>query len=263
MFSARDPDGHYTTRLDIVGAMIDWWDYDEERTVFDPGSSSIGTAGSEDDIYGQYRDPYVVKNAPFDSLEELRLVRGVGDDFWATFIESDFDDPRSRKVTIYGSGAVNANLAPPEVLLARLCSFVTEQTLCTDPLQAMAFIQLFKTARALVPVTLFSTPADFLNFVSGQGNRGKDLYPALQAMLGEGNPLMAWTPVNIPQDQRRSIEEKFITVASIFTVQATGRAGKAQAKMTMVINNDRPWTPPPPNPGKVPALGAVHYYRLE
>lgn len=261
MFSARDPDGHYTTRLDIVSAMIDWWDDDEQRTVFDPGSATVTNTGSEDDIYGQLRDPYVVKNAPFDSLEELRLIRGVGEDFWATFIEQDPDDPRTRKVTIYGSGSVNANLAPPEVLLARLCSFVTEQALCTDPLQAMAFIQLFNTARAMIPVTLFTSPDDFLNFVSGKGT-GKDLYPALQAMLGE-SPLMAWTPVNVPAQQMNEIKKKFITVASIFTIQATGFSGRAQSKMTMVINTDRPWTPPPPNPGKVPNLGAVHYYRAE
>src|SRR5690606_13671192 len=120
LFEQRDPDGNFTSRLDLVSALIDWWDADTERTVFDPGAGEVTSSGGEDNLYQSFSDPYRVKHAPFDSLEELRLVRGVGDDFWATFVEPDPDDPESRNVTIYGSGSVNPNEAPPEVLLARL-----------------------------------------------------------------------------------------------------------------------------------------------
>ena len=263
MFSARDADGQYTTRLDVVSAMIDWWDWDEDRTVFDPGDNSIATGGSEDDVYTQFADAYAVKNAPFDSLEEMRLIRGVGDDFWSTFVEGDRDDPRTRKVTIYGSGAVNVNLAPADVLLVRLCSFVTAQPLCQVPIQQIAFIQLFSTVRAMLPIALFTSPDDFLNFISGQKGSGKDLYTALSTMLGPTNPLMAWTPVVIPPDQRQKISASFLTEASIYTIQSTGRVGETQAKMTMVVNFHKAWVPPPGVPGGLPKLGAVHYYRLE
>jgi general secretion pathway protein K len=266
MFSQRDADGHFTTREDIVSAVIDWWDYDEQRTVFDPGSASIAVGGSEDDVYGQFRDPYVVKNAPFDSLEELRLVRGVGDDFWATFVEPQPDDPRERKVTIYGSGIVNVNLAPPQVLLARLCSYVTDQPLCQDPLQAAAFIQLINTVRAIIPIVLFTEAKDFIDFVTGSANNGTDLYAMLMT-FGSGNPmiapLMAWTPMQISADQRPQIESRFLAEASIFTIQSTARVGRAQARMTAVVNYDKPWTPPPGVPGTLPALGVLHYYRLQ
>ena len=263
MFSQRDADGQFTTRLDIVSDMIDWWDYDEQRTVFDPGNAAVTNGGSEDDVYSQFRDPYRVKNAPFDSLEEMRLIRGVGDDFWATFIEPNPSDPRDRKVTIYGSGIVNVNLATPDVLLARLCSYVTDQVLCRDPLQAMAFIQLFNTVRAILPIPLFSTPKDFLDFMTGSKNAGKDLYPALALFLGPDNPLMAWTPMQIPADQRREIESRFLTEASIFTIQSTGRVGRAQATISMVVNFDKPWVPPPGVAGSLPALGVLHHYRIQ
>jgi general secretion pathway protein K len=262
MFSARDPDGHYTTRLDIVSDIIDWWDYDDQRTVFDPGSATINVGGSEDNIYSQYADPYLVKNAPFDSLEEMRMVRGVGDDFWATFIEPKPDDPRARKVTIYGSGAVNVNMAPPEVLLARLCSFVTNQPLCRDPLQASAFILLFNTARSILPIALFTEPDDFINFVSGTPSRGMDMYAMLATFLKD-SPLMAWTPMVIPKDLRPQIAQMFLTQASIFTIQSTGRVGRSEATMTMVVNYDKPWVPPPGVAGVLPPLGVAHYYRLE
>jgi general secretion pathway protein K len=265
MFSAVDPDGHYTTRLDIVGSIIDWWDHDEQRTVFDPGSAKVTSGGSEDNVYGQMRDAYAIKNAPFDSIDELRMIRGVGDDFWSTFVESDTDDPRTRKVTIYGSGAVNVNLAPADVLLARLCSFATQQQqpLCNQPPQMAAFTELFSTARAMLPIPLFSTPDDFLNFVTGTPTQGIDLYAALKGILGEGSLLMAWQPLVIAADQRRLISAKFLTDASIFTIQSIGHSGRAAAKMTMVVNFDKSWTPPKGVPGSLPALGVSHYYRVE
>jgi general secretion pathway protein K len=261
MFSARDPDGHFTTRLDIISAVIDWWDPDDQRTAYDPGSRTTASGGSEDDIYRQFPDPYMIKNAPFDSLEELRLIRGVGDDFWASFIESESGDPRQRKVTIYGSGAVNVNMATPEVLLARLCSYLADQPLCRDPAQMLSFIQLFRTARSILPIALFSTPQDFFNFISAKPNAGLDLYTALSGFL-KGSPLMAWTPFVIPPEIQNQLNGVFLTEGSIFTLQSTGTVGRTQAKINMVINTDRLWTPPRGVSGTMPALGVVHYYRL-
>ena len=152
IFQNRDRDGQFTSRNDVLAAMIDWWDYDTDRTNFDPGTAEVSTLGSEDDTYQRLDDPYRNKNAPFDSLEELRLVRGVGDDFWATFVEPNAEDPQARIVTIYGSGSVNPNEAPPAVLLARVCSFVEDQPLCTDAAEAAKFIQLLGTARTMFPV---------------------------------------------------------------------------------------------------------------
>ena len=262
MFEQPDADGQFSTRLDIVSAIIDWWDFDEQRTVFDPGAGTVASAGSEDDIYTQFKDPYLVKNAPFDSLQELRMVRGVGDDFWANFVEEDPMDPRTRHVTIYGSGAVNPNQAPPMVTLARVCSFVPEQPLCQDPTQQAAFIQLFQTARFIVPVSVFTRPQDFVDFVQGKGD-GKSPYGMLVGMLGPENPLMLWQPLVIPQDRLKDVTRSFITEAAIFTVQVTGRVGRAEVRLSSVVNFHRRWTPPPPNPGKMPVLGILHHYRVD
>ena len=262
MFATRDPDGQFTTRLDIVSDLIDWWDFDEQRTVFDPGGSQVAVAGSEDDMTSRYADPYEVKNAPYDSVEELRLIRGVGDDFWSTFIEGDPEDPKSRKLTIYGSGALNPNLAGPEVLLARLCSFLIEQPLCQKAEQQAAFIMLFSTARSLFPVAPFTQASDFLAFVSGQGS-GRDLYPTLMTFLGPDNPLMLWTPLTIPPEQQNAIQHSFVTSAAIFTLQSTGHVGHARVRISAVVNLHERWTPPPPNTAKPPPLGVVQHYRIE
>jgi general secretion pathway protein K len=268
MFSTRDPDGQFTTRLDVISNLIDWWDFDEERTVFDPGSLQVAAAGSEDDIMTRYADPYVIKNAPYDSVEELRMIRGVGDDFWSTFVEGDPDDPKSRKITVYGSGVLNPNLAAPDVLLARLCSFAAlqPQPLCQLPAQQAAFILLFQTARTMLPISSFTQPRDFLDFVSGQGNE-RGLYKMAMAaatlMGGPENPLMAWTPFTIPPEQVPTIEQSFVTSAAIFTLQATGHVGRARARISAVVNFHNGWTPPPPNTAKPPPLGVVQHYRID
>jgi general secretion pathway protein K len=261
LFERPDADGNTTTRLDVVSALIDWWDRDTERTTFDPGAGTVSSAGPEDDVYSRYDDPYRVKNAPFDSMEELRLVRGIGDDFWATFVEPDPDDPSTRTITIYGSGSVNPNEAPPEVLLARLCSFLEGQALCTDATQAAKFIQLVRTVRAMFPVPFFTRSADFLNFVEGRGGE-RDLYPMLRLLLGPDNPLL-FTPVTIPNELRTEVDRSFVTAARILTIQSTGFAGRSHVRIRAVLNTHDRWAPPPPNAGSMPSLGVFHHYRID
>jgi general secretion pathway protein K len=262
LFNKVDPDGQLTSRIDIISAAIDWWDDDEERTVFDPGSSKVSSSGREDDIYSRYPEPYRAKNAPYDSLEELRMVRGFTDDFWATFVDPDPDDPRRRQVTVYGSGAVNPNEARPEVLWSRICSFVSTQPLCQDPLQRQAFVQLFATARGFLPVGLFEKPDDFLNFVEHKGGP-RDLYPMLLGLLGPNNPLLLWQAVQIPADKRNILRGAFVTSARIFTIQSVGRVGKANVRLNTVVNFDENWTPPPLTTGKMTGLGIFHRYRID
>jgi general secretion pathway protein K len=261
LFAGRDADGQFTSRLDIVSALIDWWDYDTERTTFDPGAGTVASGGTEDDVYRRFRDPYEPRNAPFDSIEELRLVRGIGDDFWATFVEPDPDDPRTRAITIYGSGAVNPNEAPPEVLLARVCSILTDQPLCVDPAEAAKFIQIIRTVRTIAPIPFFTRGADFMNFLEGRGGE-RDLYPMLAGFLGADHPLL-FRPVTITPERRTLLDQVLVTAARILTIQVTGRSGRATVRIRSVMNFHDRWTPPPPNAGTMPGLGIFYYYRVE
>lgn len=52
---------------ELAAAIIDWRDAD----------STISTSGAEAETYGRMRPPYLCKNAPFDSVDELRLVAGA------------------------------------------------------------------------------------------------------------------------------------------------------------------------------------------
>ena len=263
LFNTEDETGTLTTRIDLITAVIDWWDPDIQRTDFDPGAGQTRTGGTgteDDSLYQLDKEPYRNKNAAFDSIQELRLVRGFSDDFWATFVEPIPNDPKSRIMTIYASGLVNVNEASAQVLLGRICSFAPESTLCADPLESLKFVQILTTIRQLIPIPLFSRPTDFLNFVEGKGTE-KDLFGMLVGFLGEESELL-FTPIEIPEDQREPLARSFATSAQIFTIEATGLVGRSQVRIESVVNFHSRWVPPPPNTGRLPGLGVFHYYRM-
>lgn len=285
LFSSLDDKGRVTTRLDLVSSVIDWWDQDDARAVFDPVLGTVAPGGGEDrDFYRSQPEPYTIKNAPFDTVEELRLVRGMSDDVWATFAEPDLEDPTRRQVTVYGQSRVNPNEAEPQVLLARLCSFkeAREQLLCSEPTETMKFVTILSTARMLAGgVPWFSRSSDFINFITGQK---ESLYSMLEGLLGGkgmGGGLaglagggggqqggrssgLLFTPMKITNnDTLQGMRRTFSTTGYQFTIEVTGRSGGAQRRIRAVINNDPQWTPPKPNAGKLPPLGIFAYYRLD
>ncbi|MEK7850183.1 MAG: hypothetical protein AAB213_05160 [Candidatus Omnitrophota bacterium] len=84
---------------EIASAIIDWRDADNTSLAL----------GAESNYYSALKYPYPCKDARFDILDELLLVRGVT----ATLYNSVKDH-----LTIYGQGQVNINTAPAVVLLA-------------------------------------------------------------------------------------------------------------------------------------------------
>jgi general secretion pathway protein K len=83
----------------IADAVVDWIDNDDTPRV----------GGAESSYYLSLPYPYRAKNDLFDTLDELRLVRGM--------TPERFEKVRPF-ATIYSSGKVNINTAPREVLMA-------------------------------------------------------------------------------------------------------------------------------------------------
>ncbi len=84
----------------VADAIVDWMDVDETPS---------GVGGAESSYYMSLRFPYKCKNDFFDTVEELRLVRGVTPDV--------FEKLRPY-VTVRSSGRVNINTAPKAVIMA-------------------------------------------------------------------------------------------------------------------------------------------------
>ncbi len=86
---------------EIAYGIVDWRDADTFH--------SHPEYGAEDDYYESLKLPYESKDLPMEVLDEVLLVRGMTPEIF----EKIRDD-----VTIYGSGSVNVNTAPREILLA-------------------------------------------------------------------------------------------------------------------------------------------------
>ncbi len=87
--------------------LVDWIDTDDEP---------FEGIGAESAYYETLPEPYPCKNGHLDSMDELRLVKGIDDEVFNTL---------KKYCTIYSNGLININEAPKEVLLA-LSSELTE-----------------------------------------------------------------------------------------------------------------------------------------
>jgi general secretion pathway protein K len=208
LFEQRDSTGNYNDRLSVCSALVDWADPDEQLFSCDTTNAPSSNA-VEDGWYQLLTKPYRRKNAPYDSLEELHMVRGVTDDFWTTFVDPDPTDPRKRQMTVWGQGAVNVNTANPLTLYALVCSGAPTADLCTDPTQMQMFIMGVTMAQGIsMGAPIFGTPGDFIQMMKGQGQLG---------------PIMATMGMKPIKFQSESEFAKSIaTESKIFSVYAVG-----------------------------------------
>jgi general secretion pathway protein K len=90
---------------EIVDAIKDWIDTDEQVTGY----------GAESSYYASLDSPYQAKNAPFDCIEELLMVKGVTKEI---FIGTKEKPALAGYVTADSDGLININTAPKMVLRA-------------------------------------------------------------------------------------------------------------------------------------------------
>ena len=100
LIESLNPDLGQTEVDDLVDSIVDWIDTDDAVT---------GIGGAESSYYQGLDEPYVCKNAPLESLDELLLVKGMTPELYQSI---------SKYLTIYGTGNININTAAPEVLAA-------------------------------------------------------------------------------------------------------------------------------------------------
>ncbi len=86
---------------ELAAAIVDWRDSDSELSI------PIGSA--EDSYYSGQGFPYEAKDANFEVLEEIVLVKGMSKEIFRQI--KDY-------LTIYGSGRVNVNTAGRQVLFS-------------------------------------------------------------------------------------------------------------------------------------------------
>ena len=107
-------------RTELIANLADWIDTDSTRMV--------SSGGDESSIYSNLglEDDYMVKNAPFDSLEEIREVSGWSDDVFDRFKD---------KLTVWGRGKINVCSVSDEMLEAILKASSPTQTDFTSQIE--------------------------------------------------------------------------------------------------------------------------------
>ena len=120
LFNTAGEDPNKLTRMEQLGAILDWMDTDSDRFQLDKDCTIEEANGDEDGLYTRDRSKkYEVKNAKFTTVDELFEVVGIGDDFMEEFRES---------LTVYPIDKVNVNLANAKVLYSTLCNAATDET---------------------------------------------------------------------------------------------------------------------------------------
>jgi general secretion pathway protein K len=251
LFTSADGDGQYSDRQAVCGALIDWVDSNQDATTCDlrPSGPSLGP---EDSFYQMLEPPYFRKNAPFDSLEELHMVRGVTDDFWTNFIEPDPRNPARRNVTVWGQGKINVNTANPQTLLAIICGGTSPPAkVCTDPMEAVKFLSLVNMIRSFtMGAPIFNTPNGFIATLKQQSPIGMFLQK------------IGLEPIKFASENEA--KKAIATESNVFSLVATGyvKSGQRETKVRVHAVVDFRGAPSPAQllanqlpPGAAGALG--------
>jgi hypothetical protein len=110
---------------EIVDSILDWIDTNDLHRL----------NGAEEDYYQSLDQPYSCKDAPFETIEELLLVKGMTPEiFFGSHAvksepeETEEEEPRysgvANLLTVVGSGKININTSPEPVLVSVLGSAV-------------------------------------------------------------------------------------------------------------------------------------------
>lgn len=261
LFEQRDGTGQFHDRFATCSAIIDWADVDEQAMNCDLSQLTAAqtSSGVEDAWYQLLPKPYRRKNAPYDSLEELHMVRGVSEDFWSTFVDPDPTNPKKRIMTVWGSGAVNVNTANAQTLLALVCAGAPTAEICTNPTQASAFLTGVTMARGItMGAPLFGSPRDFVSAMTGHGQLGPMLAAIgmkpvvfqsqadFQKSISTESKMFSIYAVGVKKGYRRETRVRVHAVVDFR--QAPGLTGTPGAL---------PGTTPGALPGTTPGLPAV------
>jgi general secretion pathway protein K len=228
-FAQRDVDGQFTDLQTFIANAVDYVDFDE--TAFDAQSllatnAQAASTAPEDSFFTQLRPAYRRRNAPLDSVQEMRMFRGLGDDdLWNAMVDPDPSDPRRRTLTVWGQGAVNVNTANAQTLRAHRVRVLARRVALHRP---RAGVELHHhhhhgaVAHAEHGHPLFNSAQNFVATIQGRPPMG----PMLQT-LG----LQPFVVRNAGE-----LERSITTESKVFSVMAEASVGAAHVRLHAVID---------------------------
>jgi general secretion pathway protein K len=149
VFENPDAEGYRRDRAQQVAAMIDYIDLDSRRADSEGASEDYG--------YQTLKDRYKAKNNYIDTVDEIKLARGVDDRFWTLFGD---------RFTVYGDCKENLSALDNVMQIASLI-FITAKDQNDPVLSDMR--KLFALAQRVAEARQWGMPFDsqqsFIDFV--------------------------------------------------------------------------------------------------
>jgi general secretion pathway protein K len=213
IFGEEDANRDRVRRDDVILAMKDWVDLDETGSAIDPTNTAnpfVNGFSDENSAYDRYQPRYKAKNAHFDSLEELFMVRGVNDRFMAAFGD---------RLTIWPdiNSKLNINTNEPQQMLTNILIAAQNPNdpVLRDPRLLRTILQELQLRKMF---SFFGISAqDFVSILQANGIR---LRPEIDPRIN-GNA-----------------STFFGSTSDTFRITATGHVGRLEKKVTAVVRYD-------------------------
>lgn len=184
-------------KLELIANLVDWTDADETR---------LYQGGDEAAMYDKLDFPYKPKNAPFDTIQEIRLVEGWHlDSVWERY---------GQHLTIYGGGKVNVNTAEFAVMRGLM----------------MAYLEGYANDTFVDEVTGKIIAARSLPILLGGVH-----FSSAQHFAG-------WVEQNLGVSLRDDINQAVTVESETFRVLATGEVGESRVEIMAIIDYSKDQT---------------------
>ena len=258
LFDQANETGQFISRIDIARALIDWADSDDQMY------SPEGASGAEDYHYDGERDKYKAHDNRYDSVDEVKLVRGVSDSFMEAFgafltTYPSSDPTRGCRINL---GAVSSRLGAE---CAPLVMGVIRAAALGDPTKTASADPTILDDRKLFPLaTILCDRAAAGGFDS--------IDTVLQVLSKPESSVLADDPrYRVLQGMRPVVLDRasidavaYVGPPRTYRVVATGESGKVKKKITAIVDTGR-WLEHPLtlNTEAERAAGIIQYWREE
>jgi general secretion pathway protein K len=217
LFERSAGDDKFFDRTAILCEVLDFADPDEDLCD--------GSGGEDGTYYDNDEAPYLRKNAPFDSLEELHLVKGIGDDFWSAFVDPDPTDPERRVMTVWGKGRINVNTASAQALSMLVLALSSDESGLSPYADPATY---YTTVAPLLQSILMMR--EFMPF-SGSGEFIKALEDPSSSTLG-----LLYQGPGLVLPNKKEARKLLTTQSTVFSIYSEGTVGNAKKRIHAVID---------------------------
>jgi general secretion pathway protein K len=254
LFSEADNTGQFATRIDVVRALIDWADSDEQ--MFSPE----GGSGSEDYRYDARADRYRAHDNFYDTTEEIKMVRGVSDAFMEAFQPylTVYPSEPTCKVNLGAITNKNGGDCTPLVMgLVRAAA-------TPDPTKPPTDVSILDDQQLYPRASLACDRASAAGFDSIDTLVNVMSNP--QSSVLPDDPRYKLFQSLRPITLNKAELGKLAHVGSprIYRIVATGESGRVKKKITVILDTGRILENPLTlNPASEKAAGVIQYWREE